>query len=244
VDEEIVRAPMKIGENTKTAITVNMMIKSAMEGNAVTYIPAETGPESIVKRAIAIYGNLPVNAMRHPSKHLNAMQMDTYKKTIAALKKLPLHIEELHDIREIRQLARERTRALPNKKHLFIIDHLGHLSDGKVYQSRNLEFEEYCKALKAIAKDYNIALILLSQLSRGVEQRPDKRPMNSDLRDSGAIEQIADVITFLYRENYYLPDDKKHVDDVIEFIISKNRDGGTGTKKLRFLPNTNRVVEL
>lgn len=227
----------------KTAITVNFALESAKEGQAVTYIPAETGESSIVRRAISILGKLPVNAMRNPKKYLSKEQMDTYKETITKLLKLPLHIEELHYIGDIRQLARERTKAEPNKKHLFIIDHLAHIKDHEKYQSRTIEYESYCQKLKDIAKEYNIAVMLLSQLSRGVEQRPDKRPMMSDLRDSGGIEQISDVIAMLYRDSYYKKDGEKPVDDIIEFQIVKNRDGGTGTTELLFIPETNQVLD-
>lgn len=225
----------------KTALTVNFFLQSALEDAVTTYIPAETGDESIIKRSIAVLGGLPVNAMRHPSKYLTKDEMITYNQTLVKLRRLPLHIEELHDIRDIKQLARERRREHPDKRHLFIIDHLGHLCDGQAHTSRNLEFESYCKQLKDIAKEYNIAVMLLSQLSREVEKRPDKRPMLSDLRDSGAIEQIADVIMFIYRGAYY---DKTSTDNTMELIIAKNRDGGTGTKYLEFFPTTNRVAEI
>lgn len=227
----------------KTAITVNFFLHAAVKGYIPTYIPAETGEDSIIKRAAAILGNLPVNAMRHPKKHLTSTQFGQYERVLEKMAQYPMHIEELHDIREIKQLARERTKTYPDGKHLFIIDHLGHISNGQTYQSRTIEFEEYCKQLKDIAKQYNIAMILLSQLSREVEKRPDKRPMMSDLRDSGAIEQIADVIAFLYRESYYKRDNPPPK-DIVEIIIAKNRDGGVGTVTLEFIPETNRVIEV
>lgn len=227
----------------KTALTINFALRAAKQGALVLYIPAETGEGSIVKRAVAIMGNLPVNVMRNPSKFLDAKGIQKYHDTFDALDKLPMHIEELHDIREIKQLVREKRRENPTQKILVVVDHLGHLSNGTVYQSRTIEFEEYCKQLKDIAKQYNVAMMLLSQLSRTVEQRNDKRPMSSDLRDSGAIEQIADVIAFLYRDNYYKKDHLKSEKDILEFIVTKNRDGSTGTMMFEFIPSTNRVVE-
>lgn len=226
----------------KTAVTINFMLHSAVKGYIPTYIPAETGDESIAKRAIAILGNLPVNAMRHPTKHLTATQLGTYHRTVERLEKMPIHIEGLQDIREIKQLMRERTKQHPDGKHLLIIDHLAHLHDGETYQNRTIQYEEYCKKLKDLAKQYNVAVMLLSQLSREVEKRQDHRPMMSDLRDSGAIEQIADVIAFLYREAYYNRDEAPSQQE-LEIIIAKNRDGGTGTVKLEFIPETNRLVE-
>lgn len=225
----------------KTAITVNFFIKSALAGFATTYVPAETGDESIVKRCIAVLGGLPSDSIRNLKKYLSPKQLLKYQETMLELKKHPLHIEELHNINDIRQLIRERKRAEPKKRHLVIIDHLGHLSDDNNHANRTLEFESYCKQLKDIAKEMDVALILLSQLSRGVEQRQDKRPMLSDLRDSGSLEQIADVICFLYRENYYLPPEEQHQKDIIEFIIAKNRDGALGTIKFEFVKETTRV---
>lgn len=228
----------------KTAITVNWLLKSVQSDPHVmsSYFPAETGDESILKRSVAILGSLPVNCMRNPMKYLSENQKEIYNKTMSKLTHMNINIDDTGDIREIRQIARERTRKYPNHKHLFIIDHLGHLFDGNVYQSRNLEYESYCKQLKAVAKDFNVSVILLSQLSRGVEQRENKRPMNSDLRDSGSIEQIADIIMMLYRDSYYT-DEEKDVDE-IEVIITKNRDGALGTFTYPFIKQTNEVREM
>lgn len=227
----------------KTALTINFMLHSAMKGAEVIYIPAETGEESIIKRAIAILGGLPVNGMRNPKEFFSEYQLNQMQNVVKNLTRLPIHIEELHDIGDIKQLIREKRKEYQDKKILVIIDHLGHISNSKMYQSRNLEYEDYCKELKNMSKEYNVATMLLSQLSRGVEQRQDKHPMLSDLRDSGSIEALADLIIFLYRENYYLKDEEKSVEDYIELNVAKNRDGATGTCKLRFLPSTNRVIE-
>jgi replicative DNA helicase len=101
-------------------------------------------------------------------------------------------------------------------------------------QNRNDELSEICRTLKATAKDLQVPIIALAQLNRGVESRNDKRPMLSDLRDSGAIEQEADMVTFLYRDAYYNPESAVEA-DLTEFIIAKSRNGPTGTVKLRFL---------
>ncbi|MBQ2239016.1 MAG: replicative DNA helicase, partial [Lachnospiraceae bacterium] len=117
---------------------------------------------------------------------------------------------------------------------LIIIDYLQLLSgSGKRTESRQQEISEISRSLKSLARELNVPIIALSQLSRGVEARPDKRPMMSDLRESGAIEQDADVIMFLYRDDYYDPDtDRK---GIAEVIISKQRSGSTGTIELVWL---------
>ena len=99
--------------------------------------------------------------------------------------------------------------------------------------NRNEELSDICRTLKATAKDLGIPIIALAQLNRAVETRQDKRPMLSDLRDSGAIEQEADIVSFLYRDDYYNKESAEP--GVTEFIIAKQRNGRTGTVKLRFL---------
>ena len=108
--------------------------------------------------------------------------------------------------------------------------------------SREQEISEISRSLKILAKEINVPVIALSQLSRSVEQRPDHRPMLSDLRESGAIEQDADIVMFLYRDDYYNPDtDKKNIAEV---ILAKHRGGSTGTVELLWLGNHTKFANL
>jgi replicative DNA helicase len=156
---------------------------------------------------------------------------------MGVLHDLPLYLDDSGavTITEIRS----RCRRLKSKSGLaaIFIDYLQLVRPstlGKV-SNRNEELSEICRTLKATAKDLEVPIIALAQLNRAVEARQDKRPMLSDLRDSGAIEQEADLVTFLYRDEYY---HKESTPDpgLTEFIIAKHRAGRVGTIKLRFIP--------
>ena len=117
---------------------------------------------------------------------------------------------------------------------VIIIDYLQLMTGSGKAESRQLEISEISRSLKALARELNVPVLALSQLSRQVEQRPDHRPMMSDLRDSGAIEQDADVVMFIYREDYYKKDtDRKNISEI---IIGKQRNGPVGTVELAWLP--------
>ena len=137
-------------------------------------------------------------------------------------------------ITELRSKCRKYK--LENDLGLVIIDYLQLMTGGsKKQESRQQEISEISRSLKALSREINAPVIALSQLSRACETRPDHRPMLSDLRESGAIEQDADVVMFLYRDDYYNKDtDKKNISEV---IIAKQRNGPIGTVELVWLPN-------
>ena len=117
---------------------------------------------------------------------------------------------------------------------LIIIDYLQLMETGNKNESHQLAIAEISRSLKALARELNVPVVALSQLSRNVEKRDDKRPMLSDLRDSGAIEQDADVVMFIYRDDYYNKDTERK--NVSEIIVAKQRNGPVGTVELAWLP--------
>ena len=128
--------------------------------------------------------------------------------------------------------------------NLIIIDYLPLMScsGGRSSDSRQQEISDISRSLKALARELQVPVIALSQLSRAVEQRPEHRPMLSDLRESGAIEQDADVVMFLYRDDYYNPDTEKK--GIAEVIIAKQRNGPIGTIELVWLPDYTKFANL
>src|SRR5690606_12877370 len=140
---------------------------------------------------------------------------------------------------------RAKCRRLKKEKGLglVVIDYLQLIQTrGRPHENRQQEVSEISRALKQMARELEVPVIALSQLSRGVEQRQDKRPMLSDLRESGSIEQDADVVAFLYRDDYYNQESEKK--NIIEVIIATHRNGPTGTVELVFLKNYNKFVSL
>ncbi len=130
---------------------------------------------------------------------------------------------------------------------LIVIDYLQLLSGGKNYgANRQQEISDISRSLKTLALELGVPVIALSQLSRGVDQREDKRPVLSDLRDSGSIEQDADIVTFLYRDDYYKSGEKTNLDDnsIIEINIAKHRSGPTARIELLFKKNTSTFLNL
>ena len=125
---------------------------------------------------------------------------------------------------------------------IIMIDYLQLMSGSGRSESRQQEISDISRSLKALARELNVPVVALSQLSRAVEQRPDHRPMLSDLRESGAIEQDADVVMFLYRDDYYNHDSPDK--GVSEVIIAKQRNGPIGTVKLAWLPEYTKFANL
>ncbi|MFD1066660.1 replicative DNA helicase [Oceanobacillus locisalsi] len=225
----------------KTAFALNIGSGHCKNGGTTHLYSLEMGPDLLLKRMISSEGRVDIQKW----KSLVFSDQD-YSQGITAIGtiadwKLNVY-QQTNTINQIKTSIRKAVQDNPDEKHLVIIDYLQLIASSGRHERRDLEVGAMTRDLKLLAQELNIPIILLSQLSRGVEQRQDKRPMMSDLRESGNIEQDADLIGFLYRDDYYDRDSEKQ--NIIEIIISKQRQGPTGTVELAFLKEYGEFVSL
>lgn len=223
----------------KTAFSVNIAENVAIDSKLpVAIFSMEMGGAQLVMRMVGSVGRLD----QHKIKTGRLEDDDWQKLTYAAgkLSEAPLYIDETPGLTalELRARARRLARQHDGKLGLIVIDYIQLMSGSGRDQNRATELGEISRSLKGLAKELRVPIIALSQLSRSVEQRPNKRPMMSDLRESGAIEQDADLIMFLYRDEYYNPDSPDK--GLAEVIVGKHRNGPTGIVKLTFLGHWSR----
>lgn len=147
----------------------------------------------------------------------------------------------MQSIQYIRSQVRKAKRKYEGKEVVVFIDYLTLINSAGTYHSDHAKFTDISARIKAIAKEYDCPVVTLAQLSRGVEQRQDKRPMLSDLRESGSIEQDADCVMFLYRDSYYNKEDDSNE---LEIIVAKHRNGPTGTAKVFYNRATGKMGDL
>lgn len=225
----------------KTAFALNIGRGHCSNGGSTTIFSLEMGVKQLLQRVISANGN--VDGQKWQSMEFSTNDYDNAMKAIGEISNWNLDInEKTKTVNDIKSKIRKKVHDEPNEKHLFIIDYLQLMSSTGRYERRDLEVGAITRELKLLAKDLDVPIVLLSQLSRGVEQRQDKRPMMSDLRESGNIEQDADVVGFLYRDDYYDKESKKK--NIIEIILSKQRNGPTGTVELVFLKEYGKFVNL
>lgn len=229
----------------KTAFALNVGINACEKSNAcVTIFSLEMPDKSLLKRMICAAGNIDANMMKNPKRFFkDSANYNRYQSAVGYLSRCNLNIydEGKQTVQQMRARLRRLKRKYPDVPHLAIIDYL-QLIQGSGNNNRVQEVSEISRSIKIMARDFDMPIICLSQLSRSVEQRQDKRPMLSDLRESGGIEQDADLIMFLYRDDYY---DKESQDkNTVEVILGKQRNGPTGMIKLGFHKEYNRFVNL
>jgi replicative DNA helicase len=229
----------------KTAFALNIALEAAKEDVAIIF-SLEMSKKQLLKRAIGQIGQVSSVKLRNPYRLFEEKDWNELHQAMGTLSKLNLHIFDQGgmDVNFIRSNVRKLRRKYGEEKRLLIIiDYLQLImGDPRLKGNRQAEISEISRALKQMAKDLNVVVIALSQLSRAVESRQDKRPMLSDLRDSGQIEQDADVISFLYRDDYY--DQRSEQKDRIEIIIAKQRNGPIGTVHLAFQKEIGRFRDL
>jgi replicative DNA helicase len=181
--------------------------------------------------------------MRDPKGMLNDSQKNKWSDVIGDLTETNMQIFDGagQTIAEIRAKTRKLMHQFPDKKPILFIDYLTLIHSNQFYGGNShLQVTEISKSLKTVAKDFDCPVICLAQLNRSVESRANKRPMMSDIRESGSVEQDADVILFLYREAYYSQDSTDHS---LEIIVSKNRNGQVGTILVNYNQHTGRIED-
>ncbi len=219
----------------KTALAINIAEHVALnEGLPVAVFSMEMGASQLAVRIVGSIGRIDQSHLR--TGKLTDDEWPRLTEAIEKLRNISLHIDETPGltVSELRANARRLARQC-GKLGMIVVDYLQLMgvSSSMNDENRATAVGEISRGLKMLAKELKCPVIALSQLSRGVEARTDKRPMMSDLRESGAIEQDADVIMFIYRDDYYNKESKEP--GVAEVIISKQRNGPTGTVKLAFL---------
>jgi replicative DNA helicase len=217
----------------KTSLAINIAEHVALnEGLPVAVFSMEMGASQLAVRIVGSIGRIDQGHLR--TGKLSDEEWPRLTEAIEKLRTVSLHIDETPGLStsELRANARRLARQY-GRLGLIVVDYLQLMSTTMGDENRATAVGEISRGLKMLAKELKCPVIALSQLSRGVESRTDKRPMMSDLRESGAIEQDADIIMFIYRDDYYDKNSKEP--GVAEVIISKHRNGPTGTIKLAFL---------
>jgi replicative DNA helicase len=225
----------------KTAFALNIATNTGIHSDeTVAIFSLEMGVQQLIMRMLCAQSNVDANKIR--TGLLQAEDWEKITMAIGTLSETNIYIDDSAalTVNEIRS----KCRRLKKEKGLgmIIIDYLQLISGNGKLENRQQEISYISRTLKQIARELEVPVIALSQLSRGVEQRQDKRPMMSDLRESGSIEQDADIVAFLYRDDYYNKESDK--EGIIEIILAKQRNGPVGTVELAFLKNYNKFVSL
>ena len=225
----------------KTAFVLNIAQHVAFHQNkTVAIFSLEMSKEQLVNRMFSLESNVDAQHLR--TGQLNDEEWEKLIESAGIIGRSNLFIDDTPGITIAELRTKCRKLSLENNLSMIIIDYLQLMSGSGRSESRQQEISEISRSLKGLARELNVPVLALSQLSRAVEQRPDKRPMMSDLRESGAIEQDADIIMFIYRDDYYNHDtDRK---DIAEIIIAKQRSGAIGTVELAWLPKYTKFANL
>ncbi|QJW45933.1 replicative DNA helicase [bacterium BFN5] len=217
----------------KTAFTLNIASNVAIrEKQAVAFFSLEMSKEQLVQRMLCAEASIDSQRLR-----IGELEDRDWSKLISAADRLssaPIFIDDTAGITVMEMRSKARRLKIEHDLKLIIIDYLQLMqgSGSKGGENRQQEISEISRSLKALAREINVPVIALSQLSRSVESRQVKKPMLSDLRESGSLEQDADIVAFLYREDYYNPDTENK--NITEVIIAKHRNGPVDTVQLFF----------
>ncbi len=220
----------------KTATMLKFVESAANSGAIPIVFSLEMSRKALLKRMACSTANLASFFLRNPTQMTDA-QKQKWTDAMGEIGNMPLQISDkpMQTIQEIRAKVRKVKRNNPGKDVIVFIDYLTLINNPGKFATDHAKVSDISARLKGMAKEYDCPVVTLAQLSRGVEQRQDKRPMMSDFRESGSIEQDADVGLLLYRESYYNQEVK---DNTLEIIIGKQREGPTGTVKADYNRST------
>ena len=228
----------------KTAFTLNIAQNVAMLNNlTVAFFSLEMGTEQLVRRILASVSG--VNSSKLTRADMDNEDWARVIKAAEEMSQSKLFIDDTPGLTVQDMRAKLRRLKVEHGLDLVIVDYIQLMqgrNGGRNSENRQQEVSEISRNLKLIAREFNVPLIALSQLSRSVESRPDKRPVLSDLRESGSLEQDADIVIFLYRDKYY--DENSEKGDNAEILIRKHRNGSVGTVELQFVGELTRFRDV
>ena len=216
----------------KTSFALNIAINAALRQHTVAIFSLEMSRQQLVNRLLSSESMVELEKMRS-----GRLEGEDWKKigfTLGPLSKAPVYIDDNAGINVMEMMSKLRRLKLERGLDLVVIDYLQLMEGRRKSENRQQEISEISRGLKIMAKELDVPIIALSQLSRAPEMRTDHRPILSDLRESGAIEQDADMVLFLYRDDYYHEDSEKR--NIVEVIIAQHRNGSTGTVELAWIP--------
>jgi hypothetical protein len=226
----------------KTSLVLNMAEHAAIKhGQTVGFFSLEMSRESLFIRLLTSVAQ--IDAHKLQTGHVGQRDYDRLSNAISQLGEAPIYIDDSPGVGVLEMRAKSRRLASERGLSMIVVDYLQLMSGRGRFDNRTLELASISRGLKGLAKELNVPVIALSQLSRAPEARSDHRPLLSDLRESGALEQDADVVMMIYRPEMY-PDCKEEDKGIAELIIAKQRNGPTGTINLAFLREHTRFQNL
>ena len=218
----------------KTSFAMNIAQHAALvEKIGIAVFSLEMSKEQLVMRLLSSVGR--IDSQRIRTGKLRSEDWPKLTRAVGMLSEAPIYIDDTPAISVLEMRAKIRRLASQQPIGLIIVDYLQLMRGRSDIENRTQEISEISRSLKALAKEHNVPVIALSQLNRSLESRTDKRPMMSDLRESGAIEQDADVICFIYRDEVYNKSEDNPEKGIAEVIIGKQRNGPTGVSRLTFI---------
>lgn len=231
----------------KTAFTLNIAQNVALDGKVVAFFSLEMSKEQLVTRLLASKAGIDSSLLQ--TGQLSEQQWERLIDASVKLGEAPLYIDDTPGLTTQEMRAKLRRLKAEHGLDLIIVDYIQLMqgnASGRGGENRQQEISDISRNLKLIAKEERVPLIALSQLSRAVDSRPDKRPVLSDLRESGSLEQDADIVAFLYRDKYYNETSEKALEngDIAEVIIRKHRNGSLGTVDLLFQGEMTRFMNI